>query len=1032
MEKSGIPDFGLEESLQRHKHREKLKTFDITENDDDLDLIREAAYKLVRQEVSKKLGSTLNASDISKFANDFLEFMGDPEPDIVEPAVLLTSVNDPTSLSRFRIRPATSLNRNSLVSNDRRQGNLVYELDRELESASAVDVLISFVMASGVNVLSKSFRKLRDRGVPVRLITSTYMGISQISAIEKLKNDFDVSVKVDLDGDSERLHAKAWVIHRANGYSTAFVGSSNMSSPALAGGREWNVRISESASPNLFKKISATFDSYWASRTFESISEGNNWERLQESLSRNSKSLGNRSDVEWSGIEVSPRAHQIEMLNRLEISRKVENQHKNLVVSATGTGKTVLAALDYKSISQELNRAPKLLFVAHRREILFQSLRTFREVLGDPNFGELLVNQEIPNDWQHVFASVQSISSKYGTIPLQEYEYVVIDEFHHAEAKTYRKLIAEIAPIELLGLTATPERSDGVRVQDEFFNGSITAELRLWEALDLQLLSNFTYFGVGDSTDLSDVKWTAGKFESKDLEKRLLSNADVRNRLLLREIKDKIGSIDEMKAIAFCASRLHAKNICDFLNSKGIPSAFIDGDTDNSERKSALRRISTGALKVITSVDVFNEGVDIPELNTVFLLRPTESPVVFLQQIGRALRKHPSKNETVILDFVAAYGSKFRSDLRYKALVGVSTKELEAGLKDGFPFLPSGCNIVLDELAKEHIFANIKAQVSSKKQLFLDVSGSSGLLDFLDSGKKPISDIYPKYSWTQIYAESSTTPLRLNVIEKSLLKSLKNFAYASDPLRQALYKKFANENLTPSDLEDPLTQRVASMFFWNFLPDGKDPSSGAKISSLEQGIELIANQSRVVSEFNDLLALAKINEKNQPMPLKGAHRVIPLYSHARYTRYEQLAAIDYAVLGGNAASFHREGVQSAPHLKSDLILVTLGKEAAQTSPDEMYADYALSKDSFHWESQPKTTIESPTGIRYSNQVTSGDRMILSVRESSRSELGTSQFLCLGTALSSELSGSAPIKMTLKLDREMPLDFYMATGLTEIA
>jgi len=406
---------------------------------------------------------------------------------------------------RLQRRPKTPLNDAALLTNAHGEPSLASELKAEIDSADSVDLLCAFVMWRGVRLLEDPLAQARRAGVPFRVVTTTYIGGTEREALDRLVRDFGAEVKVQYDAARTRLHAKAWPFRRNTGFDTGYVGSSNLSISALLEGVEWNVRLSKSATPTLLTKFEATFDSYWNSADFETYDPDRDRDRLDDALA--DARAGGRRDrvtISISGLEVRPYPYQQEILDSLEAERLIHDRHRNLVVAATGTGKTVVAALDYRRMCTGTDR-PSLLFVAHRREILEQSLRTYREVLGDGAFGELYVGGSRPERWQHVFASVQSLTS-YGVtnIPLDAFEVVVIDEFHHAEARTYRSLIEHLTPTELLGLTATPERADGSDVRS-FFDGRTAAELRLWDALGADLLCPFHYFAIADGTDLRDV-----------------------------------------------------------------------------------------------------------------------------------------------------------------------------------------------------------------------------------------------------------------------------------------------------------------------------------------------------------------------------------------------------------------------------------------------------------------------------------------------------------------------------------------------
>ncbi|MEY4348516.1 MAG: hypothetical protein RIS43_935, partial [Actinomycetota bacterium] len=471
------------------------------ENENDLAVIRGAAEIHMLSAIKQSIQKATSPEEIATTVSKVLQAVN-MEDLPASPARALLSVGDFNNAPALRKRPYTSLLRQALITNDAANPNLAAELSREFATADAVDILISFVMSSGIHVLRPALHDLATRKVPIRVVTTSYIGATETKAIRMLIEEFGAQVRVDLDGDSQRLHAKAWIIHRNTNLSTAFVGSSNISSPAMLNGREWNIRLSQKADSTLFNKLSATFETYWNSPSFHALSNDEDFVQLERALARY-KHNANTNNIPLFNLE--PKPHQMRMLEELAIARDVYDRHWNLVVAATGTGKTVLAALDYARACKESKRRPRLLFVAHRREILNQARHTFRNALADGSFGELWTGTDKPESNQHLFANIQTINNELKNKPdaLATFEWVVVDEFHHAAAATYRTMMNSLEPVELVGLTATPERTDQIAVQDEFFDGVITSELRIWDALDLDLLSPFTYFGIGDSTDIS-------------------------------------------------------------------------------------------------------------------------------------------------------------------------------------------------------------------------------------------------------------------------------------------------------------------------------------------------------------------------------------------------------------------------------------------------------------------------------------------------------------------------------------------------
>ena len=423
---------------------------------------------------------------------------------------------------------------------------------------------------------------------------------------------------------------------------------------ALTSGLEWNTKVTRRDLPETIDKIAATFEYYWNDREFEYYAEDQR-ERLARALKAEKYFDTNNADVYT--MDINPYSYQQEILDKLEAERTVRGYTRNLVVAATGTGKTVISALDYKRFrKQNPDRPCRLLFVAHREEILKQSLYTFRAVLKDANFGELFVGNYKPESIDNLFLSIQTFNSQSFTEKTSPdfYDYIIVDEFHHAAAPTYQKLLSYYQPRILLGLTATPERMDGKSILP-YFHNRIAAEIRLPEAIDRKLLCPFQYFGVTDTVDLDALKWSAGGYQKSELEHIYTFSGAVADRradhvvtALLKYVTD----IDEVKGLGFCVTVDHAEFMCRYFNDHNIPSMCLTGQSSDEERAAAKRRLVSGEVRFIFVVDIYNEGVDIPEVNTVLFLRPTESLTIFLQQLGRGLRLSEDKECLTVLDFI--------------------------------------------------------------------------------------------------------------------------------------------------------------------------------------------------------------------------------------------------------------------------------------------------------------------------------------------------------------------------------------------
>lgn len=930
-----------------------------------------------------------------------------------------------TALDASRLpRPATPFSDAALMTNARNEPTLAAELRAELASADRADLLCAFVKWQGLRLLEKELTELNARNIPLRVITTTYLGATDARALDALVSEFGAEVRVNYDTNHTRLHAKAWLLRRNTGFHTAYVGSSNLSHAALIDGLEWNVRLSAIATPHLLEKFRATFDSYWENRDFEPYRPTHDGERLRQAL-QTASGAGKRDQlaVTLSGLEVRPKPFQAEMLEQLDAERTLHDRHRNLIVAATGTGKTVMAALDYRRLARDVHgRDLTLLFVAHRKEILGQAQRMYREVLADATFGELLVDGQQPTKWRHVFASIQSLSAnRLANVEPGRFDVVVVDEFHHAEAASYRRLLDHVRPVELLGLTATPERADGVDVR-AFFEGRIAAELRLWEALEQNLLCPFHYFGIHDGTDLETVQWKRGGYDLAALSSVYTGN-DARTRIVLKQLRDKVGDVAGMRALGFCVSVDHARYMAQCFNDAGIPALAVSGETPADERRAALAALRNRDINGIFAVDLFNEGLDIPEVDTVLFLRPTESATVFLQQLGRGLRLNHGKTVLTALDFVGHQRREFRFDQRFRALTGAGGKALQHQVEQGFPFLPSGSQIVLDGVAQKLVLDNIKQQVAPRwAALVSEVRAhpDDQLAGYLDAYGRGFPDILKNNrSWTTLCREAGKPISDAGPRETDLVKRVRALAHADDRLRWQTYRAILDG---AADLVGPAERRLAAMLFYSLFPNG------GGFADVAAGLDALAGEP-VVDEMRQIIDIAFDTARRSTYSLGGlvpSLAEIPLQVHATYSREEILAALDYAAQNRTPSTM-REGVVWRPELNTDAFLITLKKSETDYSPTTMYRDFALSDRLFHWESQSTTSESSATGQRYIHHRENGSHILLFVRAAKASALGAAPYVFLGPADYISHEGENPMAITWRLHRPMPSEVFQASS-----
>ncbi|MFF0094519.1 DUF3427 domain-containing protein [Streptomyces canus] len=925
----------------------------------------------------------------------------------------------------YAIRPLTPLSETALITNAPDDPNLGAELRAELATADRIDLLCAFVKWYGIRVLESSLREAARRGVPIRVITTTYMGATDRHALDRLVRDFGAEVKVNYETRSTRLHAKAWLFRRNSGFDTAYVGSSNLSKAALLDGLEWNVRLSSVATPAVLNKFEASFDSYWNDIAFETYDPTRDALKLDEALGVAGGSTSHQdSKISLSGLEVRPYPHQADMLERLRVEREVRGHHHNLLVAATGTGKTVMAALDYRNLHKQWGgkQHPRLLFVAHRKEILKQSLRKYREVLDDASFGEPLFSGELPRDWQHVFASVQSLTDqRLDQFAPEHFDIIVVDEFHHATATTYRRVLSHFKPKQLLGLTATPERADGLNVQDEFFEGRIAAEMRLWEALDNDLLCPFHYFGVPDGTDLTRLNWRSGTYDQSQLGD-LFSADHARARIVIKQLRDKVSDPTSMRALGFCVTRKHAHFMAKCFQEAGYKAAALDSASKPEDRDRILSELKTGEVQVIFSVDLFNEGLDIPDVDTLLLLRPTNSATVFLQQLGRGLRRTPDKPVLTVLDFIGQHRAEFRFEEQFRAMTNLSRNRLLEHAEHDFPLLPSGCQIILEGKSKDIVLDNIRAQIKATVQtLAKEVRAfhTPLLADYLRESRREIKELYKSSnSWTSVLRRAGLGELPGQAGEEDLLKRVHAFLHVDDLERAEAYTRLLSDDAPTYEALNPRDKTYARMLFFNLW----DKAGG--FSSYAQGLESLREQRALRSELRQVLDYVMGQADHFPIPLEGPHAHIPLKIHSAYNRSEILAALGVARLNGQMPGSFAQGVLWDHPNQTDALLITLEKNEKDFSPTVRYKDYALSPSLFHWESQSTTAETSPTGLRYQEHVQRGSHVLLFMRRYKDTDIGKAQpWMLLGPATYVRHEGSKPMAITWQLHHELPADVW---------
>ena len=913
--------------------------------------------------------------------------------------------------------------------------SLLQEIRRELASSDQVDILVSFITVSGVRKLQDVLQQITAMGAQptgqaprktrLRILTTTYTGATEARALDELARLPGCEVRVSLDGRRTRLHAKAWLFQRKSGFGSAYVGSANLSGAALTGGLEWTVKLTQRAQEALFARAVAHFETLWADSEFQRYDPDNVEHRQALAAALGRESFGGEPSTAISFFDLQPKTYQQEMLEQLA-NERAHGRTRNLLVAATGTGKTVVAAFDYRNTCRSEGGHPRLLFVAHREEILRQALRTYREVLRAPDFGELLTGSHQPERWDHLFATIDSLTSRnlVATVGANHWHTVVVDECHRLAADRFDTFAKAVRPSVLLGLTATPERSDGQPIAQYFDarpDGSPAVELRLWHALDLQLLAPFEYYACDDATDFSEVPWDRpGEREAVD---NLVTGNDVRARLVINEWRRLASDARQSRAIVFCVSVAHAEFMTDWLNRAGLPAACVVGTTASEERRRAPQRLLSGELCALVTVDLYNEGIDLPMVDTLLLLRPTQSPVLFQQQIGRGLRLAPPKKEScLVLDFVGQHRTEFRFDRLLSSLTGLSRRELTDGVENGFGSLPPGCHIHLQRQTREQVLQALRALISqnwrrlkTELQTYAALRGRSTvqLADFLHDQALELGDVYRagtgqgRSGWTALKRDAGLMVAEPGPEEDYFSRRFGDLLHVDDPRRLDVMAAVGTRH---KDSQVPTAEEALRVQMLAYQIDGRHEQAGGH----EAFMARVAQHPAIAAELVELSASLQARSTLGAHPVPGLEDT-PLCLHAAYGAREILTAVGWLTASRRVP--FQAGTLSLLSRKTELLFVTLDK--SEGYHDRIaYHDYAISAERFHWQSQNSAGPDTPGGRRYLESATNGWQFQLFVRP----RKGEAYRACGPVALESA-EGDRPMNIIWKMHAPLPARLF---------
>ncbi len=987
-------------------------------------MLAEHLSKIIRNRLQDE---SLSANERAEFVNSIIEFIGsEKEEKLANNEQMLAAVISQHESARLQatggtlVRPLTGFRSSNLFTGGQSSVSLYSEIERDIESADSICMIVSFLKLSGVNLIYDHLKRFCSNPQhKLRVITTTYCGVTDAKAVERLASLPNTEIRISYNAQIERLHAKSYIFERNSGFSTAYIGSSNLSKSAQTDGLEWNIRVTNVENPHIINAALATFDIYWNSHNFEDYREGG-IEKLYKELQK-VREPQLATDV-LAKYTILP--HQKQILDRLSVMRD-SGISRNLIVAATGTGKTVISAFDYRVFTEQTEGTHRLLFVAHREEILKQSRRTYRSVLQDSNFGDLWVGDSRPNNGiDHLFVSVATFNSKFESIfqvlPSDYYDYIVIDEAHHLVADSYREILTHFTPKLLVGLTATPERMDGVSLLPDFDN-QISAEIRLPKALDEGLLTPFQYLCISDDTDLTDDDLMQGdRYVATKLTEKLCNRERVG--LIINRLQYYLADEHKCRTLGFCATKKHAQYMAEEFQRVGLKAAYLTSDND-SERQSLNRQLAKGDINYLFVVDIFNEGVDIPAVDTVLFLRPTESLTIFLQQLGRGLRLYPGKQQLTVFDFVAQLNHKYDFASRFRSLLTRTDKSVVDQVKNGFTLLPHGCTIHMEEKAQEYVLQNIKAAIYNKTRLVKELrtyTHTPTLAEFIENNGQDIRLIYKSGNcWSSLKREAGMCSYVDDDNTKRFTKGISNLVHINSvPYLNFIRKAMlANGNIRCNDERE---ETFALMLYYSLFID---KISKVGVSSITDALNRLANYPEFVQEVLELIDYLLANLEIKTFSV-GEGLPISLEQYGCYTREEV-----FAIFGRQTADKRMQGSVAGAfnidELNTELFFVTLNKSDKDYSAQTMYNDYVVSEDEFRWESQNNDSHQGK-GRRFVEQKQNGKKFLLFVRENKTDGYGnTCPFICFGLVDYIRSKDDKPMKINWRMHHPILPQFLNA-------
>lgn len=916
-------------------------------------------------------------------------------------------------------------------------GNLLKELVDSIQECERFYFSVAFINFSGLQLLLDPIKQAESKGVKGRIITSTYLNFTDAKALERLKGFSNIELKVFVTDREVGFHTKAYIFEY-NDHFKVIIGSSNITQSALKSNIEWNVKIISKENALFIKDVIKEYNHLWEMSVEADYDFIKRYEEFLESFNRSSPS---QNVIYEDRKYIIPNRMQRRATENLERLRSY-GENKALVIAATGTGKTYMSAFDVKNVNPK-----KLLFIVHREEILKKAKETFELLLPNKGllFGLLTGNYKQKNA-DYLFTTIQTISKCYLEFDQNEFEYLIIDEAHHSSSPTYQTILNYFKPKFTLGMTATPERSDSRNIFD-LFDNNVALEVRLHEALEDDLVIPFHYFGITDieSIDLSDVDID----DIAEITKRLKVNERVD--FIIEKMTFYGHDGDKRKGLGFCASIEHAEYMASEFNKRGFKSVFLHGGDSSGKRQLYINKLEDDhdELEFIFSVDIFNEGVDIPSVNTVLMLRPTNSPIVFIQQLGRGLRKYSNKSFLTVLDFIGNHSKTFLIALALNGSRYYDKESLKVAIATGFANIPGATHIQMDKISQERILEQIdRENFNSMRYLKEEYNEfkklNSGkipymLVDFLkyDGAPDPVKFIDKEKTYLQFVAkvekEDQLKKLLLNDEFEGTLKELSSKLPIKRVHEFIILKYLLNHPSINLELAKELVLKVVKNVDYDtivhaFETLNQDYYDSSQLRTKPKLIQYRNGELTKSNLFSTLLQNEEYYRYIEDVITYGIFRYEKefrsgFYGVPHFKLYEQYQMVDAALLSNYRkihSSFRGSGL--LVNGKEFFLFVDLHKEA-DVKESINYKDKFISQRLFQWQSVNNTTQESKRGQDIIFNKKRGVNLHLFIRKYREIDGKTEPYIYIGKGNSVYFEGNKPITVQMELEHEVPASLF---------